>query len=215
MSADCPRDISEAACGAMISGAVANQTAWIREAQGDGARIITYLWSELLSLFKSGHLVVPDGVKVRYRDTSWPGLRSSPDRRLLRVAGGLHGRGQRAHRRAGRHPPGGWAVLPHGDAGRRQQPIDRDDLASFNLRAALGAGGERLVVVLHRHQHIRHAAGAALDRGRSQVRLGPVGVRRAGAREQRLERHTAGVPDGVVHGAVWRRRRCGCGGPVR
>ena len=78
MSADCPRDISEAACGAMISGAVANQTAWIREAQGDGARIITYLWSELLSLFKSGHLVVPDGVKVRYRhELAGPTLRSS------------------------------------------------------------------------------------------------------------------------------------------
>ena len=37
----------------MVSGAIANQTQWIREAQ-PGAKIITYLWQELLELFKSG-----------------------------------------------------------------------------------------------------------------------------------------------------------------
>ena len=30
--------------------------------------IITYLWQELLELFKSGHLVVPEGVKVVFTD---------------------------------------------------------------------------------------------------------------------------------------------------
>ena len=36
----CPGDITQAACGEMLSGAIANQTAWIREAQPN-AKIIT------------------------------------------------------------------------------------------------------------------------------------------------------------------------------
>lgn len=64
----CPNDMSEAACGELVSGAVANQTAWIRAADGKDAKIITYLWAELLALFKSGHLVVPDGVKIVFTD---------------------------------------------------------------------------------------------------------------------------------------------------
>jgi hypothetical protein len=51
----------------LISGAIGNQTAWIRAAQ-PGAVIITYLWSELLDLFKAGVLVLPDGVKVVFTD---------------------------------------------------------------------------------------------------------------------------------------------------
>lgn len=50
----CPKDMSDATCGELVSGAVANQTAWIRAAEGHDAKIITYLWSELLALFKSG-----------------------------------------------------------------------------------------------------------------------------------------------------------------
>jgi hypothetical protein len=64
----CPKDLSEAECGQMVSGALANQTAWIRAAQ-PAAKIITYLWSELLSLFKSGDLIVPEGVKVVFTDS--------------------------------------------------------------------------------------------------------------------------------------------------
>ena len=66
----CPRDMSDATCGELVSGAVANQTAWIRAADGKDAKIITYLWAELLALFKSGHLVVPDGVKIVFTGSS-------------------------------------------------------------------------------------------------------------------------------------------------
>ena len=45
--------MSQADCGAMISSAISNQTAWIRAVQPD-AHIISYLWDELLGLWKSG-----------------------------------------------------------------------------------------------------------------------------------------------------------------
>ena len=35
--------MSDAVCGELVSGAMANQTSWIRAAQGNGALIITYL----------------------------------------------------------------------------------------------------------------------------------------------------------------------------
>jgi len=63
----CPPTYTPAQCGAMLSSAIGNQTAWIREAQPD-AKIITYLWSELLGLFKSGVLKIPAGVKVVFTD---------------------------------------------------------------------------------------------------------------------------------------------------
>ena len=63
----CPKDFSDEQCGAIISDALANQTAWIRASQPD-APIITYLWSELLALFKKGMLLVPEGVKVIFTD---------------------------------------------------------------------------------------------------------------------------------------------------
>ena len=65
----CPRTMPDAVCGELVSGAMANQTSWIRAAQGDSALIITYLWSELLALFKSGHLIIPEGVKVVFTDS--------------------------------------------------------------------------------------------------------------------------------------------------
>ena len=63
----CPGDMSDVECGAMISGALAKQTSWIREAQ-PAAKIITYLWSELLSKFKAGLLIIPEGVEIVFTD---------------------------------------------------------------------------------------------------------------------------------------------------
>lgn len=64
----CPKEMSDETCGELVSGAIANQTSWIRAADGPGAKIITYLWQELLELFKSGHLVIPEGVRIVFTD---------------------------------------------------------------------------------------------------------------------------------------------------
>lgn len=69
----CPRDFSPVQCGQIISDALANQTDWIKQASKaanvkDPPKIITYLWSELLTLFKAGMLTVPEGVKVIFTD---------------------------------------------------------------------------------------------------------------------------------------------------
>lgn len=51
----------------MLSSAIGNQTMWIRAAQPE-AKIITYLWDELLGLFKSGVLKIPAGVQIIFTD---------------------------------------------------------------------------------------------------------------------------------------------------
>eukprot|EP00038_Savillea_parva_P011295 m.196480 g.196480 ORF g.196480 m.196480 type:complete len:864 (-) comp19831_c0_seq1:58-2649(-) len=63
----CPGYLTDAECGGMLSSAISNQTQWIRTVQPD-AKIIAYLWSELLGYFKAGVLKIPPGVKVIFTD---------------------------------------------------------------------------------------------------------------------------------------------------
>ena len=72
---ECPDPVS---CGAAISQAMANQTAWIREVQPN-ADIVTYLWDEALDLLIKGLLIVPQGVKIVYTDAGDGFVRISPD----------------------------------------------------------------------------------------------------------------------------------------
>lgn len=54
-------------CGAQISAALSNQTAWIQAAQ-PGAPMVLFLWQELLDLLATGDLIVPAGVSVIFTD---------------------------------------------------------------------------------------------------------------------------------------------------
>jgi hypothetical protein len=54
-------------CGAQISQAMANQTAWIRAVQPN-ASLVTYMWDEALGLLTKGLLVIPEGVRVLFTD---------------------------------------------------------------------------------------------------------------------------------------------------
>ena len=74
----CPSDCSQAACGALLSSAIANQTAWVRDAQPH-APVITYLWDELLDLFKDGSLVIPNGVEVIFTDAGMGKINGAND----------------------------------------------------------------------------------------------------------------------------------------
>lgn len=61
---------SPAACGADVTAAMANQTAWIRAAPGRqaNASIIFYTWQEDLELLVGGHLHLPPGVDLLFTD---------------------------------------------------------------------------------------------------------------------------------------------------
>ena len=63
-----PCSLGPAGCGAQISQAIANQTQWVRAAQGAGAHLVLYMWDELLELLEGGHLVLPEGVQVVFTD---------------------------------------------------------------------------------------------------------------------------------------------------
>ena len=58
-----------ASCGAAVSAAMANQTAWIRSAPGqENATLVFYTWQEDLELLVGGHLVLPSGVDLIFTD---------------------------------------------------------------------------------------------------------------------------------------------------
>eukprot|EP00040_Diaphanoeca_grandis_P030556 m.180759 g.180759 ORF g.180759 m.180759 type:complete len:817 (-) comp32035_c1_seq2:48-2498(-) len=63
----CDKATSQEKCGELISTAMANQTAWIREVQPH-ADIVTYLWGEGLGLYTAGVLKIPEGVKILFTD---------------------------------------------------------------------------------------------------------------------------------------------------
>lgn len=58
---------SDEQCGALITQAMANQTAWIR-ALDPNATIVTYMWQENLGYLTQGYLQIPEGVKVLFTD---------------------------------------------------------------------------------------------------------------------------------------------------
>ena len=57
-----------ASCSRQINDALTNMSAWVREAQGEDARMVVYLWDELLQYLQDGLLHVPDGVKIIFGD---------------------------------------------------------------------------------------------------------------------------------------------------
>lgn len=59
---------SDADCSRQINNALANMSAWVREAQGPDARMVLYMWDEVLNYLESGLLHVPEGTKLIFGD---------------------------------------------------------------------------------------------------------------------------------------------------
>ena len=60
---------SSITCGAQVSAAIGNQTAWIRASPGGAnASLVFYTWQEDLELLVSGHLFLPPGVHLIFTD---------------------------------------------------------------------------------------------------------------------------------------------------
>jgi len=60
---------SQAECGAAVSAAIGNQSAWIRSAPGQAnATLMFYTWSEDLELLVGGHLVLPENTQLVFTD---------------------------------------------------------------------------------------------------------------------------------------------------
>ena len=67
-----------AECGRVISEAIANQTAWLTEAQGPDALMITYLWQEGLGYLEAGTLIIPPTVNTIFTDSGAGNVRFDP-----------------------------------------------------------------------------------------------------------------------------------------
>ena len=67
-----------AECGRVISEAIANQTAWLLEAQGPDALMIAYLWQEGLGYLEAGTLIIPPAVNTIFTDSGAGNVRFDP-----------------------------------------------------------------------------------------------------------------------------------------
>jgi hypothetical protein len=63
-------------CGAAVSAAMSNQTAWIRSTPGqENATLIFYTWQEDLELLANGYITLPDNVDLIFTDAGFGYIR--------------------------------------------------------------------------------------------------------------------------------------------